>query len=592
VVSLLQATLLGGAPANRLQPLGSIQLPAGARDVAFDGDRAYAIGSSGISVMDVRNSQAPAILGGATGVDFRGQYIAARNGLAYCTAKRSELSAPQGDPFPEIFFVVDAQSPDNLHRRGGSFLVDQVFGGPLPSGVRNFDGGILVGTESGGVNWVNVANPVVPTPTTFGAGFSQSGPVPPSGGRFVVEGRYLFAGVTEPGGFFSGERNHVLVHSLDVLSNTNRPANRTVHDPVSSRAGQYSGLPSPPVALAAVGGHLAVGTFSHGLRILSVNRGTNLSEVATLPFTSISDIAVEGSMAFLLHEGDRISWVDLAAPAAPNWVGTHTNVVGLKKIWIHGGNLVALDASDVLRFFLRPRATMARRPQTIRLVTELPAQVHACWSIPGTNSPAQYFVNSPTLSLDATSDSGLPVQWRIAETASVPTNVVRAEINSSWNSTNLHVWPDRWTGSGMPNFGGGLLVYDGHNEGERLRVRLVASVPATPEFEAATLEREVEFDFSPRLEIRGLNRIQGTAGPIDVAQVRIPDILVQAVPPADRPATRMSFRAGAARFQVQYTTNLIDWTSLPSTFATGSGVVSVPLPVAAAAANLRLRRAD
>jgi hypothetical protein len=54
----------------------------------------------------------------------------------------------------------------------------------------------------------------------------------------------------------------------------------------------------------------------------------------------------------------------------------------------------------------------------------------------------------------------------------------------------------------------------------------------------------------------------------------------------------MSFRAGTARFQVQYTTNLIDWTSLPSTFATGSGVVSVPLPVDAAAVNLRLRRAD
>jgi hypothetical protein len=236
---------------------------------------------------------------------------------------------------------------------------------------------------------------------------------------------------------------------------------------------------------------------------------------------------------------------------------------------------------------------MARRPQTIRLVTELPAQVHACWSIPGTNSPAQYFVNSPMLSLDATSDSGLPVQWRIAETTSVPTNVVSAEVHSSGNSASLSVRPNRWTGSNPPM--PGELVYDGHNQGERLRVRLVASVPATPEFEAATLEREVEFDFSPRLEIRGLDRIQGTAGPIDVAQVRIPDILVRAeqpLPSFNRPIPRMVFRTGTARFQVQYSTNLIDWTSLPPTFATGAGVVSVPLPVDAAAAKLRLRRVD
>lgn len=593
LASLLQATLLEATPSIRLEPLGSVQLPAGGRDVAFEGDRAYVIGDFGLSFVDLANPASPLLLSSTENTDLgtiRGTSIAVRDGVGYTT-------------FPGDFrslgslSVVDLRDPSS---------VGLLFQTPLVEGdFTKLDGVVLAGNQAviastaGGVRWFDITDPRSPVLQFEDLGLGGGSPfdVGGSGDAFAVLGNYVYSAYTELPFHSSVPTVHVV---KGVSLNSRGNGFRVPRATYTLGSARLTGTDvAHPLAMAAMGNHLLVATVEAGLKVLSVDRGTNFTEVASVPLVPTNramQIVTRGSTAFVLHSSNRIASINLAVPARPVFSEIHTSNVDLRRIQLLGTNLVALDASDSLQVYGLREVEVGPRKQTIRLVTELPSRIHACWSIPGTNSPARFFVDEPTLSLDATSDSGLPVQWTIAETTSFPTNVVRAEIRSVGNSVNLRVWPDRWTGSGMPSFEGMEIVYGGHREGERLSVRLVASVLATPEFEAATMERVVEFDFSPRLEIQGLDRIPGTVGPVDVARIRIPDIEVRARQqlPSDpfSPPPGKDFVRAAYRYQVQYSTNLTDWISLPTIYPTGSGVVSVPLPVDAASASLRLRRVD
>ncbi len=577
-----EARATATASSIQLEPLASLQLPSGVRDVAIVGSKAVVIGDTGFSFIDLSDPANPILLGSTNNPALGGSRIAVRDGFGFCTTRTG-------------FSVVDLPGLLGAKPLYSTNFVDGRF--TTIGGVTLVDNMAVVASTAGGIRLFDVTNPGTPMIRFEAMGLTGGSPftVGGSGNSFAVHGSHVYSGFTPPSTSRPGSDYLVSAHRLDSRGmDLNYP--KLIYSLRSARIFWDLARSGEALEMAVMGDHLLVATAEVGLKVLSINQGTNLFEVASLPLVPTNltmQLAAQGSTVFVLHSAKRIDVLKLSDPAQPEFAGFHTNLLGLRRIQPFGSNLLALDDSDSLVVFRLGEVPVQRRSQTIRLASELPARVHACWATLGTNDTQGSFIGNPKLSLVSSCDSGLPVQWSIVESVSDPDGTLNSEIQFSWNSTNLTVWPVRWNRFSSPNHL--ERIYDAHERGNRLRVRLAAVVPGTPDFEAATLEREIEFDFSPRLEIRGLERSQGGVGPVDVAQVRVPDFLVRArqdIPPPWSPVPRMTFVPAAGRFQVQYSTNLVDWTLLAPIYPTGAGVVSVPLPVDAAAANLRLRRVD